>query len=340
MKLSHPNDSAVDYSAMFPPNSLESFNWNIPHHQPHHQSEATPSPQPTTIASAGTTPCISPHTSTVDSPTSTITTPSVLPPHDVALHMPLCAPQAPVVALKTSATSKVQSRAAIVKPSPAEEDLVRCIHRKVGGPAKLSTYEDPAKVRHVVIEALAKEQLTSDEAMRIRKGQLSVFERRVVRTVTNRGAAVRSRMRQRKEMAHLRHQLNLRDSRVSHLESVVRALCSAYAVPLPPTITDRAAPTDAYGQNGYSVDGVTMTSPTSIAKTEATMTGLMNLDQGMHGVHGVHAHHTQTQSQTQLVHERVAHDMPTAAHESTDLACNQQMFGSLVDHVVSHVPWS
>lgn len=132
--------------------------------------------------------------------------------------------------------SKTGYRSPIVKPSPVEEELVRRIHRKVGGPAKLSTYDDPAKVRHVVIEALAKEQSSDVEACRIRKGQLSVFERRVVRTVTNRGAAVRSRMRQRKEMAHLRQQLRLRDVRVNELESVVRALCSAYAVPLPPSV--------------------------------------------------------------------------------------------------------
>lgn len=133
------------------------------------------------------------------------------------------------------------SRAPIVKPCAAEEELVRCIHRKVGGPAKLSTYDDPAKVRHVVIEALANEQRTPADAARIRKAQLSVFERRVVRTVTNRGAAVRSRMRQRKEMAHLRHQLHLRDVRVQHLQNIVRALCSAYSVPLPAAVTDGAS---------------------------------------------------------------------------------------------------
>lgn len=88
-------------------------------------------------------------------------------------------------------------------------------------------------MRHVVIEALALEQTNLSDASRIRKGQLSVFERRVVRTVTNRGAAVRSRMRQRKEVAKLKDALVSRDDRVRRLEEVVRALCEKYAAPLP-----------------------------------------------------------------------------------------------------------
>lgn len=122
------------------------------------------------------------------------------------------------------------------KPTAEEDELVRRIHQKVGGPTKLSTYDDPACVRRVVIEALAREQLSPIEAQRIQRGQLSVSERRVVRTVTNRGAAVRSRMRQRREMAALRSEVRERDGRVRQLEAVVRALCSTYAVPLPATI--------------------------------------------------------------------------------------------------------
>lgn len=122
------------------------------------------------------------------------------------------------------------------KPTAEEDELVRRIHQKVGGPTKLSTYDDPACVRRVVIEALAREQRSPIEAQRIQRGQLSVSERRVVRTVTNRGAAVRSRMRQRREMAALRSEVRERDGRVRQLEAVVRALCSTYAVPLPATI--------------------------------------------------------------------------------------------------------
>lgn len=122
------------------------------------------------------------------------------------------------------------------KPTAEEDELVRRIHQKVGGPTKLSTYDDPACVRRVVIEALAREQRSPIEAQRIQRGQLSVSERRVVRTVTNRGAAVRSRMRQRREMAALRSEVRERDGRVRQLEAVVRALCSTYAVPLPSTV--------------------------------------------------------------------------------------------------------
>lgn len=127
------------------------------------------------------------------------------------------------------------------KPNSGEDELVRKIHHKVGGPSKLSTYEEPSKVRRIVIEALASEQVQALEADRIRRGQLTAAERRVVRTVTNRGAAVRSRMRQRREMTTLREQVRARDGRVKQLEAVVRALCSAYAVPLPSSIMQPAS---------------------------------------------------------------------------------------------------
>lgn len=191
---------------------------------------------------------------------------------------------------------------------------MRCIHRKVGGPAKLSTYDDPAKVRHVVIEALANEQLTDVDAARIRKGQLSVFERRVVRTVTNRGAAVRSRMRQRKEMAHLRHQLRMRDVRVHQLESVVRALCSAYAVPLPPSVSERAPTSDGLSQPMEKLDPMPSSAP----------------------------EHMQPPSKDVPLGHVQSHHRPLTEltpNETTDMSAQQQMFGGFVDPVVS-LPWS
>lgn len=139
------------------------------------------------------------------------------------------------------------------KQSPREDELVRKIHHKVGGPSKLSTYEEPSRVRLIVIEALASEQLQPSEAERIRRGQLSALERRVVRTVTNRGAAVRSRMRQRREMTSLRAQVRARDGRVKQLEAVVRALCSAYAVPLPPSIIPTQQPVAQGKQVDFSL---------------------------------------------------------------------------------------
>ena len=103
-----------------------------------------------------------------------------------------------------------------------EAEWVRRIHRAVGGPAKLSTYDDPAAVREVVLVALAEE--IPHEAQRIARGDLSPFERRVVRTVTNRGAAVRSRMRQRRELARLRDELRRKDERIAKLEAALTSL--------------------------------------------------------------------------------------------------------------------
>lgn len=139
------------------------------------------------------------------------------------------------------------SKQPTAKQSAQEDELVRRIHRKVGGPAKLSTYNEPARVRRVVIEALATEQRSPGDASRVRRGQLSALERRVIRTVTNRGAAVRSRMRQRKEMAELRMQIRDRDARVRQLEAVVRALCSAYSVPLPPSVNPESSSNESQG---------------------------------------------------------------------------------------------
>ena len=103
-----------------------------------------------------------------------------------------------------------------------EAEWVRRIHCAVGGPSKLSTYDDPATVRKVVLIALA-EELPYD-ALRIARGDLSPFERRVVRTVTNRGAAVRSRMRQRRELARLKNELRRKDERIAKLEAALASL--------------------------------------------------------------------------------------------------------------------
>lgn len=115
----------------------------------------------------------------------------------------------------------------------SESDLIRKIHRQVNIPENLGISKDPASVRRSALEALAREQNLNTDATRIRRGQLSAAERRIVRTVSNRGAAIRSRMRQRQSMVLMREQIRSRNTRISQLESVVRALCSAYAVPLP-----------------------------------------------------------------------------------------------------------
>lgn len=123
-----------------------------------------------------------------------------------------------VIAMTERRSSKRSSQSADVS---AEERLVRIIHRKVGGPAALSTYDDPAGVREVVIAALAAEQSTPADARRVRMGDLTGLERRVVRTVTNRGAAVRSRMRQKRELSRLREELKRKDTKVRQLEEAL-----------------------------------------------------------------------------------------------------------------------
>lgn len=108
-----------------------------------------------------------------------------------------------------------------------EDALVRRIHALVGGPSRLSTYDDPAHVRAVVIAALASEAATAPDRARVARGELTAFERRVVRTVTNRGAAVRSRMRQRRELSRLRDELRAKDARLAQLERALAALAAA-----------------------------------------------------------------------------------------------------------------
>lgn len=207
--------------------------------------------------------------------------------------------------MKKASAVQIQARAPAAKPSPAEEELVRRIHRKVGGPSKLSTYDDPAKVRHVVIEALAREQSNLSDATRIRKGQLSVFERRVVRTVTNRGAAVRSRMRQRKEVAHLKNELRLRDLRVRQLENMLRALCSRFSVPLPMAFDEPEVRSQEEYQKGASRphhDADTEPETDSVGTTDLTGTKLEGID-------------------------------------APDFALDPEILGNLFDQVITHSPW-
>lgn len=122
---------------------------------------------------------------------------------------------------------------------------MRRVHVRVGGAGRLSVYERPADVRAAVLHALAQEtaldhsgDACESERTRVLQGQLSPLERRVVRTVTNRGAAVRSRMRQRREMVTLRKVVRIRDGRVRQLESIIRALCQAYGVPVPASVRE------------------------------------------------------------------------------------------------------
>lgn len=295
---------------------MEPLNWTLP-----------PEPLHGNMSSSSTvSPTVSPIPSSAPSPSSAIHSPAAV--QDNLMHVTsttfatsTTSPSyfGPAI-IKPSTKKEPYSRAPISRPSPAEEELVRRIHRKVGGPAKLSTYDDPAKVRHVVIEALAHEQLNDMEACRIRKGQLSAFERRVVRTVTNRGAAVRSRMRQRKELAHLKHELYLRNLKIHHLESIVRTLCSTYAVPLPNAVSSErpesidAAVDSTFDKFDSPIDTVGTCNPShpmqQVVKDVEPMT--------------VQSSHCQLSEMT--------------SNEPADLCAQQQMLGSF--DPVAPIPWS
>lgn len=99
----------------------------------------------------------------------------------------------------------------------SEDSLTRQIHRAVGGPSALAKQPSPAAVREAVVRALAAAQADAVNAGRVARGALTPLERRVVRTVTNRGAAVRSRARVRREVAELRKQVSERDEVIRRL---------------------------------------------------------------------------------------------------------------------------
>lgn len=140
-----------------------------------------------------------------------------------------------MVAACTPTTASLASTAA------AEEALVTRLHAAVGGPPALATYDNPAAVRETVLAALADAQSSAANRDRIARNALTPLERRVVRTVTNRGAAVRSRVRQRRELSRLRAELRDRDQRIAAAEAALTAL-SASTTPLDLTLPSRPMP--------------------------------------------------------------------------------------------------
>lgn len=137
-----------------------------------------------------------------------------------------------------------------------EDEFIRRIQIKVGGTTKLSLCHDSSQVRRVVIQALADLQSSASESTRVRKGQLFACERRIVRTVTNRGAALRSRMRQRNEMEKIKSELREKERRVRELEQTIQSLCEAYSVPLPPLYHEPKSINHDLGHPGESACGL------------------------------------------------------------------------------------
>lgn len=118
-------------------------------------------------------------------------------------------------------------------PTREEEQLTARVHHRVGGPAKLAKFTDAALVREAVLRALTDEQPTTGDRDRISRGELTSIERRVVRTVTNRGAAVRSRERTRQEVESLRAALAERDERIAYLTQEIAAARAAVVGMIP-----------------------------------------------------------------------------------------------------------
>jgi hypothetical protein len=108
--------------------------------------------------------------------------------------------------------------------SAEEERLVRRIHKQLGGQARLRAITNPTAVRVTVLDALARDQPTPAAADAVRQNTLTTLQRRAVRTVTNRGAAVRSRIRQRNALGLLKDQLAKKDQQLTALREAYAAM--------------------------------------------------------------------------------------------------------------------
>lgn len=111
-----------------------------------------------------------------------------------------------------------------------ENDLIRRIHRKIGGSKKLAEYDNPTDARDIVLKALAEVSTTAKDKRRIEHGDLTPLERRVVRKVTNRCAAGRSRTRRQREIAHLREELRQKQSQIMELQLALRNVAQSGCV--------------------------------------------------------------------------------------------------------------
>lgn len=146
---------------------------------------------------------------------------------------------------------------------------MRRIHARMGGQVRLRGVLDPTAVRRIVLDALAADQTAPREAVRVRRNQLTVLERRAVRTVTNRGAAVRSRQRQRNNLAGLRAALLEKDAQLAALRralGTVQAVMADVALPDLTGAAEKAVP-DAAGL-ASAVAGPSRTAEESLPNTQ------------------------------------------------------------------------
>lgn len=109
-------------------------------------------------------------------------------------------------------------------------------------------------------------------------------------------------MRQRKEVAQLKHELRVRDGRVRQLENIVRALCLKYSAPLPEVLATVPLPVEPKNHPMSHVEADTEPETDSVKSLQAPGTKLEGID-------------------------------------APDFALNQELFGCLVDQMITHSPW-
>lgn len=129
---------------------------------------------------------------------------------------------------------------------------MRRIQKRMGGQRVLKGVSDPAAVRAIVLDALAADQSSQRDAARVQRNNLSALERRAVRTVTNRGAAVRSRQRQRVQLCELQAELAAKDSQLEALQKAFGAVQNVLGSLQLPVLTEHpAADGDAADASGF-----------------------------------------------------------------------------------------
>eukprot|EP00171_Calliarthron_tuberculosum_P010662 IDg10662t1 len=80
--------------------------------------------------------------------------------------------------------------------------------KRCGVPSALSLLGSPIDARKAMLSVLIRQKINAAAAERVLRGDLTILQRRAVRTVTNHGAAVWSRTRQIRELTRL-HSLHI-----------------------------------------------------------------------------------------------------------------------------------
>lgn len=115
---------------------------------------------------------------------------------------------------------------------------------------------------------------------------------------------MRSRMRQRREVAHLKHELRARDLRVRQLETIIRSLCTKYAAPLPEAL-------------------LPVRPPVQEERVCVKMEGDVEVE-----------------TETDSGHSAEKARIPPLGMEVPEFVMDQELFGNLVDQMISTIPWS